>query len=164
MSRYAEHPIPAGFSLLDPTYAHSFIAHIGPLYVRPEADGHVRIGVILKPYHCNPFGEIHGGCVAALADFVCAYTMLRGPDPTPSVVTIQLGTQMIASASQGQWVEAHAAIRRKGRTIAHVGCDFFTQGEQLIAHADAVFRVLSAEGVARRLQRRLHVETPPENG
>lgn len=157
MSAAAEDDIPAGFELLESQYAHSFIAHIGPLYARRDAGDEVRVGLLLQRHHCNPFGEIHGGFVAALADFVCAYTMLRGPQPTPSVVTIQLGTQMIASARLGQWVESHAVIRRKGRTIAHVGCDFTARG-QIIAHADAVFRVLSDEGVQRRMQRRSDLE------
>jgi acyl-coenzyme A thioesterase 13 len=144
--------LPPGFELLPPQYAHSFVAHIGPLYMRRDAGGPC-IGVRLLPHHCNPFGEAHGGFVAALADFVCAYHMLKGPEPTPSVVTIQLGTQMIAGARLGEWLQGSATLRRKGRTIAHVGCDF-TVGDRLVAHADAVFRVLTQDGVATRFERR----------
>jgi uncharacterized protein (TIGR00369 family) len=143
---------PEGFELLPSQYSRSFVALIGPFHVRREDDGNLRIGVRLRERHCNPFGEAHGGFIAAMADFVCAYTMLQGPDPTPTVVTIQLSTQMIASARLGAWVEGRSSLRRKGRTIAHVGCDFY-QGETLLAHADAVFRVLSERGVAARFER-----------
>lgn len=163
MNTTTQDAIPAGFELLPPQYAHSFVAHVGPFHARREADGNLRIGVLVQRQHCNPFGEVHGGFVAAMADFVCAYTMLRGPDPTPSVVTIQLGTQMIASARLGSWLEGRATIRRKGRSIAHVGCDFFSRGE-LVAHADAVFRVLSEDGVAARLQRRDQLHPPESHG
>lgn len=144
---------PQGFELLPPQYAHSFVALIGPFHARREADGNLRIGLRVRAQHCNPFGEVHGGFIAAMADFVCAYTMLCGPQPTPSVATVQLGTQMIAGARLGQWIEAAASVRRKGRTIAHVGCDFHAD-DTLIAHADAVFRVLSDSGVSRRFERR----------
>lgn len=143
---------PPGFELLPPQYAHSFVAHIGPLHVRRDADGPC-IGLRLRPYHCNPFGEAHGGLLAAMADFVCAYHTLCGPEPTPSVTTIQLGTQMIAGAHLGDWLEGRATIRRKGRSIAHVSCDFHVDGRP-IAHAEAVFRVLSRDGVAARRARR----------
>lgn len=153
---------PAGYELLPPQYAHSFVAHIGPFHARREPGGELRIGLRVRPQHCNPFGEVHGGFIAAMADFVCAYTMLRGPDPTPSVVTIQLGTQMIAGAKLGDWIEGHAQLHRKGRTIAHMGCDFHVDGN-IIAHAEAVFRVLSDSGIADRVQRRdqFHADSGP---
>lgn len=144
--------LPAGFEPLPMRYAHSFIAHMGPLYIRREASGPC-IAARLQPHQCNPFGEVHGGFLAALADFVCAYTMLCGPDPTPSVVTIQLSSQMIGSARLGDWLEGRGTLRRKGRTIAHVGCAF-TCGDALVAHSDAVFRVLSADRSAERHARR----------
>ncbi|MGH8446909.1 MAG: PaaI family thioesterase [Solimonas sp.] len=153
MSDAAPGSIPEGFELLPPQYAHSFVAHIGPFHARRESGGGLCIGTYLRAEHCNPFGEAHGGFLAAMADFVCAYHTLRGPDPTPSVTTVQLGTQMIASARLGEWLEGRATIRRKGRTIAHVGCDF-TVGDRLVAHAEAVFRVLTQDGVAARLERR----------
>ncbi|MDB5968419.1 MAG: hypothetical protein JWQ90_869 [Hydrocarboniphaga sp.] len=144
--------IPAGFAPLQNHNAHSFIAHIGPFYERRENDSPC-VGVRIAAQHCNPFGEVHGGFVAAMFDFVGAYTMLRGPDPTPSVVTVQQTTQLIAGARLGNWIEGRATIHRKGRTIAHVGCDLKTGG-QLIAHAEFVFRVLSGEGTAARIARR----------
>lgn len=149
---------PHGFELLPPQYARSFIAHIGPFHRRFE-DGVPCIGVRLRHEHCNPFGEAHGGFICGMADFVCAYHMLAGPDPTPSVTTIQIGTQMMASARFGEWLEGCATLRRKGRTIACVGCDF-TVGDRVVAHTEAVFRVLSDDGVQARMQRRrvLHSE------
>lgn len=152
--------IPEGYELLPPQYAHSFVAHIGPFYLRRGDEGGMLIGMRAQQHHCNPFGEIHGGFIAAMADFVCAYYTLRGPDPTPSVATIQMGTQMISGARLGDWLEGRASMRRKGRTITHVGCDFFVEG-RLIAHAEAVFRVLSGDGVAARFERRDRLQAQP---
>ncbi len=149
-------PPPEGYAPLDTIYEQSFIAHIGPFHARPSDVG-VDVAVFVRPQHCNPFGEVHGGFIAAMADFVCAYSMLNGPQPTRSVATVQLSTQMISSARLGEWIEARAHVRRKGRTIAHVGCAFEV-GDRLIAHADAVFRVLSDSGVADRFQRREHFQ------
>jgi acyl-coenzyme A thioesterase 13 len=155
--------IPAGYAPLPGAYSHSFIAHIGPFYVREEADGQLSLAIRVQHQHCNPFGEVHGGFLAAMSDLVCAYTMLRGPDPTPSVTTIQLATQMIASARLGDWLEGRASLRRKGRTIAFMGCDF-TVGDTLVAHADAVFRVLSERGVSSRYRRRELLNLDPDPG
>lgn len=143
---------PAGFVALPERYQQSFIGHVGPFMSRRETDGARSIGLFLEPRHCNPFGESHGGFLAALADFACAYVLLDADDPQPSVVTIQMGVQMIASARLGEWLTARAHIRRRGRSIAHVGCAF-TAGDRLVAHADAVFRVLSAAGTTARRHR-----------
>jgi len=144
--------IPAGFSAIDGIYARSFVAHIGPFYAR-EDEGGLCVAVRAQTHQCNPFGELHGGFIMALADFVCAYGLLRGPNPVPTIVTIQLGTQMIAGARLGDWVEVRPSLRRQGRSIAFVACEF-TVGDRLIATADGVFRVLSKEAVASRFQRR----------
>lgn len=143
---------PPGFVALPERYRQSFIGHIGPFMSRREADGVRSIGLFLEARHCNPFGESHGGFLTALADFACAYVLLDADDPQPSVVTIQIGVQMISSARLGEWLTASAHIRRRGRSIAHVGCDFEAGGRS-IAHADAVFRVLSDAGTRARRSR-----------
>lgn len=152
--------IPEGFEPIEDIYDGSFVRHIGPFFVRQEAAG-LCIGLRAQPHQCNPFGELHGGFIMALADFVCAYALLRGPEPVPTVVTVQLGSQMIASARLGDWVEVRARLRRQGRSIAFVVCEF-TVGDRLIATADGVFRILSKNAVAERFERRQALLGQPE--
>ncbi|WP_341917801.1 PaaI family thioesterase [Hydrocarboniphaga effusa] len=151
--------IPAGFSLLEPTFNRSYVGRIGPFWVRRE-NGYPVLGVRADEHHCNPFKELHGGFIAGFADFAAAYTLIAGPEPTPTVVTLQLSTQMIASARLGDWVEARGRIRRKGRSIAFVDVEFTSAGK-LIAASDAVFRVLSEAGVSERFRRRGEAPSPP---
>lgn len=143
--------IPPGFEPLDFAILQTFVAHIGPFYIKTEPGGPC-LGLRAQPQHCNPFGELHGGFIAAMADLACSLTLIRGPKPTATALTLQLSTQMIASARVGDWVEARGELRRKGRSIAFLGCSF-TSGDRLIAQADAVFRVLSEAGVNERFSR-----------
>lgn len=150
---------PEGFSPLPSGASRTFVSCIGPIWIKREGDYPV-IGVRARDYHCNPFQELHGGFIAGLADFATAYTLMTGPEPTPTVVTLQLSTQMIASARLGDWIEARGTLRRKGRSIAFVDVEFTCDG-RLIAASDAVFRILSEAGVAERFKRHNASPAPP---
>ena len=151
--------VPEGFVRMEAGTSPTFVSHIGPIWIKREGDYPV-IGVRAQQYHCNPFRELHGGFIAGLADFATAYTLMTGPEPTPTAVTLQLSTQMIASAGLGDWIEARGKLRRKGRSIAFVDVEFTCKG-RIIAASDAVFRVLSDSGVAERFKRRSSEPSPP---
>jgi len=61
------------------------------------------------------------------------------------VVSVSLTTDFAGSAQAGDWVEAHATIRRAGRRLSF-GSSEFTVDSRLVLAASGVFAIQRREG------------------
>ena len=115
---------------------------VGPLYVKRGAGG-VAIGMPVARKHINRRGFLHGGMVCSLVDFAMGKAARRTTDPPRNHVTINLSTEFVGNATEGDWVEARADVLRSGRRLVFTNC-FVYRGTERIARGSGTFLVLGA--------------------
>lgn len=113
-----------------------------PMYEKTTPDA-VILGLHLRTEHTNRRGLIHGGVIAALADKAmghsCGHKM--GAVGRPSLVTVSLSLDYIASAKIGQWLTVETDVIKTGKTLCFTQCLVKADGE-VIARGNASFRVV----------------------
>jgi len=115
-----------------------------PIYARRTPQALV-LGLRLAEPHTNSRGLVHGGLIAALADNAMGLSCaLQLPDK-PSLLTITLSIDYLASARIGQWLEVDTNFVKAGRSIAFAQC-FVNADGVACARGNATFKVLAAKG------------------
>jgi len=113
-----------------------------PLYSR-RTPNQVEIGLYVTEAHCNSRGFAHGGVVAALADNAMGLA-LGAPraeeTPRPSIVTVSLSLDYLASAQIGQWLQITPRVLKSGRSMGFVDALVTADGAS-IARASATFAI-----------------------
>lgn len=114
-----------------------------PIYARRTAQAYI-LGLRLAEPHTNSRGLVHGGLIATLADNAMGLSCgLQLPDK-PSLLTISLSIDYLASAKIGQWLEVDTTFVKAGRSIAFAQCFVNADGEPC-ARGNATFKVLARE-------------------
>lgn len=96
-----------------------FVGHMGLVLDRVEADlveGHLRIG----PEHLQPYGVVHGGVYAAIAETLAsmgAHTAAVARDASKGVVGLENHTSFVRTARTGTRVSATARPKHAGRRV-----------------------------------------------
>ena len=111
-----------------------------PLYSR-KADGVVAIGFQAAAPHANSRGFLHGGMISALADAAMGLSCSQALEGAPSLVTVSLALDFLASATLGQWVEVTPKLNRLGSTLCFAEAEVTADGAPC-AKAHATFRVV----------------------
>jgi uncharacterized protein (TIGR00369 family) len=129
--------VPAGFERSARTGP--YLDMIGPVYTK-IGEGGILLGLRARTEHCNARGFVHGAVLAALLDTVCGWNCeAQAPDGT-RVLTVNLNVDCLASAHDGEWLEASAAVTRVGRRLAFADGRVDVAGKP-VAKASAVFAV-----------------------
>lgn len=104
-------------------------------------DGTADVYVDLQEHHLNPYGIVHGGMIASLADAAIGIAMRTRLDPAFVHVTAQLDLHYLGMVKAGR-------VIGRGRTV-HLGskmgygeADIEDADGTLIARASATFIVL----------------------
>ena len=95
-----------------------FADRFGPLWTRRENDGWA-YGVLATQEHLNPAGFVHGGGLCALFDHVVSAIAWEAVGRR-ACVTVQLNTQFLAAAREGQFLEARGRVTRATNTLVFV--------------------------------------------
>lgn len=114
----ADRPPPEGFEAY-PAIS-SFMALLAPLFARLRQDGGIDIGLWVQAHHLNHQGAVHSGVVASLADNAMGYHAARvseGP-----VATVNLAVDYFLRVHQGEWLEVHSRLERRGGRLAFGAC------------------------------------------
>lgn len=115
-----------------------------PLYSRREGS-RLCLGLHLDERHCNARGIAHGGLVSALADNAMGLACVLGAaGKAAGAVTASLTVDFVGAARPGQWLEIAADPVRIGGTLAF-GAAVITVGEEVVARASGVFRMLAVK-------------------
>ena len=122
--------------------ASRYLELIGPLY--EAANDPSRVGLCIDERHTNARGFL-AGLVVAVADSTMGHTAQRALGPVARLVTVSLTTDFTSSAQAGDWVEAHATVRRAGRRLSF-GASEFTVDGRLVLAASGVFAIQRQEG------------------
>ena len=95
-----------------------FADRMGPLWTRKEAEGWA-YGILATEDHLNPGGFVHGGVLCALFDHVVSAVAWKAVDRR-ACVTVQLNTQFLMAAREGQFLEARGRVVRVTATLVFV--------------------------------------------
>ena len=137
-----EENLPEGFARLD--RGGPFLASLGPLYAKKTEKGLV-IAMRIEDRHLNTRGIAHGGMLVTLADSalgIAIATAGQEPSRPRAFVTVNLSVDFIASAREGDFVEAHVAIEKLGARLAFATC-FLQVGSRRVLRASGVFATVT---------------------
>ncbi|HWD26261.1 MAG TPA: PaaI family thioesterase [Rhizomicrobium sp.] len=132
-------PLPEGFvetKLLDP-----FERHVGPIYERIE-NGAKRFGLRIDARHVNMRGIVHGGMLMTFADAALGQAAWDATDRA-DVVTLNMQSQFLAAAKEGDWLEVAPVVTRKTRSLLFLRGDFTVEGAAVFA-VSSVWKILGA--------------------
>ena len=88
---------------------------------------------------------MHAGLLVAVADTIMGHTAQRALGPDARLVTVCLTTDFTSSAQAGDWIKAHATIRRAGRRLSFAASEFTVAGRLILA-ASGVFAIQRQAG------------------
>src|SRR4029434_4879585 len=82
-------PIPP--PVFEPLFRTSpFLDHLGPFFMRKQADGTFVVGVRVQPHHANGRGVAHGGLLMTLCDIALGYCTTSNGEPRPLLTTASI--------------------------------------------------------------------------
>ena len=117
-----------------------FSQHLG-VKVETLEKGLARLSMAVRPEFMTSWGTAHGGSILALLDITLSMTARTLYDPPRSVMTVDLSTQFIGTAT--------GLLRAEGRVMKAGQSTIFCEGEardekgELVAKAIGTFRALS---------------------
>ena len=127
-------PIP-GYVVYDPV--DPFENRAGPFFWAQLEDGRQHFVLEAASRHCNSHGIVHGGLMMTMIDLTLVITAKQGPDE--QLVTVSLNSEFIASALEGDLIEAHGELVRRTRSLAFVRGQIRC-GERTLLTASAVLK------------------------
>lgn len=119
-----------------------FMTHIGlePVCLEP---GLARTRLPLRPELVNSRGHGHGGALMSALDFTLSAAARSGNPLQLGVITIEMNTHFLASATTDLLIEAH--ILRKGARIVFCEGDVIDAMGNSVCTARAVFKLVELE-------------------
>ena len=117
-----------------------FSQHLG-IQVDALEQGVARLSMAVRPEFMTSWGTAHGGSILALLDITLSMTARTLFDPPRSIMTIDLSTQFISTAT--------GLLRAEGRVMKAGQSMIFCEGEardekgDLVAKAIGTFRAIS---------------------
>jgi len=117
----------------------AFMALLGPLYAREEANGLLTIGLHLREVHMNHQEAAHGGFLATLADN--ALGVNAAGQLGQRVATANLSVDYLARVAVGEWMQVDTRIDKLGRRLVFSEC-VGRVSERMIFKASGVMAVL----------------------
>ena len=117
-----------------------FSEHLG-IKVDALEKGMARLSMVIKPEFMTSWGTAHGGSILSLLDITLSMSARTLYDPPRSVMTIDLSTQFISTAT--------GLLRAEGRVMKAGKSTIFCEGEardekgDLVAKAIGTFRALN---------------------
>jgi uncharacterized protein (TIGR00369 family) len=117
-----------------------FSQHLG-VKVDSLEKGVARLSMEIRPEFMTSWGTAHGGSILSLLDITLSMSARTLYDPPRSVMTIDLSTQFISTAT--------GVLRAEGRVIKAGQSTIFCEGEarddkgELVAKAIGTFRALT---------------------
>lgn len=109
------------------------------------SDGEVRGRMAVDRRHLHPGGHVHGGAWVALADTVAAWGTMRHMAPGLQLTTIELKTNVFATAREGDLLEATGVPLHLGRRTQVWQVDV-RKGDRRAAHFVCTQMVIAPSG------------------
>ena len=102
--------------------------------------GESRIKMPFKQDLTHPYGIVHGGATASLADSAVAMALISLVGPEDRITTIEFKINFFAPISKGE-LEAHAKIIHKGSKTAVGDVEVINEEGKLVAKVIATYSI-----------------------
>jgi uncharacterized protein (TIGR00369 family) len=112
---------------------------VGPLLVRRDERGTLRLAILADDRHLNPNGAANGGFLLSFADTALALAVLEG-NPDRQQATVQLDTSFIGAIAAGDLVEAECEVVHRTGAMAFARGTFRVGGRQ-VGSATGIWRI-----------------------
>ncbi len=132
-------PAAAGWTIRDDEPG--LITVVGPMWQFGSGDG-IRLGFVARPDHANRRGVLHGGMTMTFADQVLGVVAIEAT-PGKQLATVQLDTHFVDAVGTGEFVEGHARIVRRTRSMLFMS-GVIHVGDRVVATANGIWKVLGA--------------------
>ena len=119
----------------------SFLGHVGGLH-RRRVGNRVETALRVTSQHLNPNGTIHGGVLLTMFDITLGMNVeayLDSADSGRHPITIQLNSNMIAAAREGELIIGEAVVDGSSRTMSWASGRLHSDGRTLMS-GSAVFK------------------------
>ena len=103
-------------------------------------EGESRIQMPFKQDLTHPYGIVHGGAIASLADSAVAMALISLVEPEDRITTIEFKINFFAPISKGE-LEAHAKIIHKGSKTAVGDVEVINEEGKLVAKVIATYSI-----------------------
>jgi uncharacterized protein (TIGR00369 family) len=123
--------------LIDP-----FEIFIGPVY-ETGSKGARRFALVVDKRHINLRGVLHGGMYMTFADLALGQAAWDACDYA-NVVTLNMQSQFLRSAREGEIVEVLPVVTRQTRSIIFLRGDFQVDGETVYSCA-SLWKILGRD-------------------
>jgi len=102
--------------------------------------GESRIQMPFKQDLTHPYGIVHGGAIASLADSAVAMALIGLVEPEDRITTIEFKINFFTSIDKGR-LEAHATIIHKGSKTAVGDVEVLDEKGKLVAKLVATYSI-----------------------
>lgn len=119
-----------------------FICTAGPLWTRREGAGWA-YGFKAGAQHLNPAGVVHGGALLTLLDHAISAVAWEASG-RQACVTVQLDTQFLIAAREGDLLEARAELIQRSKSLLFMRGNVSVAGRP-VASAQSVLKALAPQ-------------------
>lgn len=99
--------------------------------------------------HRNPWGNVHGGVMAAIIDSSCGLSVWPHLKQNEYVTTVSLHVDYMAPAEPGDVITARGKFLHQGRSLARAESVITNQDKKIIARGFATFMKAPFDGGKR---------------
>lgn len=107
-------------------------------------EGESRIQMLFKQELTHPYGMVHGGAIASLADSAVAMALISLVEPKDRITTIEFKINFFVPVSKGE-IKAHAKIIHKGSKTAVGDVEVINEGGKLVAKVIATYSIMRGD-------------------
>lgn len=138
MTAFTVQSIPPTTGFRPASFNDPFLDHVGPFYIKDDDEGGLIVAIHAANQHINQYGRVHGGMLATLADVAIGFNINGASSEASPTFTLNLSTDFVSAAHQGEWVEAHVKLTKKHGRILFGECHIRI-ADRTIVSAHAVF-------------------------
>ena len=105
--------------------------------------GESRLEVTIQEKHLQPYGMVHGGVCASLADAAIYWAVYSGMEETVGLTTVEIKLNYLASVSAGRLIAKGKCIK-VGKSICLGEASVEDDKGNLVAHGTSTMMVLDS--------------------
>ena len=107
-------------------------------------EGESRIQMLFREELTHPYGIVHGGAIASLADSAVAMALISLVEPKDRITTIEFKINFFVPISKGE-LKAHAKIIHKGSKTAVGDVEVVNEERKLVAKVIATYSIVRGD-------------------
>lgn len=125
------------------------IASLLGFSIKSVQSGEAVIEFEMTEDHTNTMGTLHGGVFCTIADTAMGVAFYTTLEEDESLATLELKINYLKPVWNGKLL-AKGRVIKKGRSTGFVECNVMDENDELVAHANSTYMVLSGDQAKNR--------------